>query len=261
MGHLLGQATMTDHTPYRRCKQCSNDLPLTPEFWHRDKTDKYGFAYTCKSCASARSRKWSVDNHDYVLEKHREYYHNNKAAFQAYRAKNAEHIAEWRREHRNLKADDYRRWKSDSQKRNRDSANIRSRRFNQRHPERLNIGVHRRLARKAALPFAFTDTDWNRCLEYWRHRCCVCGAVAGFWTVIAKEHWIAMTDPCSDNPGTVRTNIVPMCHSMKDGEGGCNNLKGNRDPVEWLHSRYGKRKATAILQRVEAYFESIGRLL
>jgi hypothetical protein len=64
------------------------------------------------------------------------------------------------------------------------------------------------------------------------------------------DHWIALSDPRPDNPGTVPTNIVPLCH----GIGGCNNRKSNRDPVEFLETEFGVRRARQILTRINAYF-------
>jgi hypothetical protein len=64
---------------------------------------------------------------------------------------------------------------------------------------------------------------------------------------------IPLTDPRPDNPGTVPTNIVPLCH----GVDGCNLSKSNGDPIEWLTSRYVPRKAKQILARIQAYFDSL----
>lgn len=126
-------------------------------------------------------------------------------------------------------------------------------------PERYrylrNTGNARRYARIKSLPADFTAADWEHCLEYWNYRCCICGNPAGLWHVIAQEHWIPLSDPRPDNPGTVPSNILPMCHTMKDGEGGCNNSKHNRDPIVWLNERLGKHRAQEILTRIEAYFE------
>jgi hypothetical protein len=47
--------------------------------------------------------------------------------------------------------------------------------------------------------------------------------------------------------------MIPLCH----GERGCNNLKNARMPAEWLIERFGKRKAKAILDRIEVFFQVV----
>jgi DNA-directed RNA polymerase subunit RPC12/RpoP len=102
--------------------------------------------------------------------------------------------------------------------------------------------------RKQQLPNLLTPTDWERCLEYWGHRCAICGRPRGLWHTLAQDHWIPLTHP--DCPGTVATNILPLCH----GEGGCNNSKGKKEPVAWLRARLGSRRARGKLQEIRAYF-------
>lgn len=118
------------------------------------------------------------------------------------------------------------------------------------HPERARqlgvVSYHRRRARVRRLPSGFTAADWDRCLDYWDHRCAICGRPAGLWHTLAADHWI----PVTSDGGTVATNIVPLCH----GEDGCNNHKGKRDPVEYLTGEFGPRKAKRILARIDAYF-------
>ncbi len=65
------------------------------------------------------------------------------------------------------------------------------------------------------------------------------------------DHWIAISDLRPDNPGTVATNMIPLCHGIS----GCNNKKQNKDPIEWMRQEYGTRKAKPIIARIEAYFE------
>lgn len=104
------------------------------------------------------------------------------------------------------------------------------------------------LARKRSLPIAFSSSDWDAALDYWGHQCAVCGRPRGLWHTLAQDHWIPLSDPRC--PGTVPTNILPLCH----GEGGCNNSKGNKDPVRWLEERLGRRRAAQKLAEIQAYF-------
>ncbi len=102
--------------------------------------------------------------------------------------------------------------------------------------------------RKRGLPDTFTQQDWERALEYWNHRCAVCGRPRGLWHTLAADHWIPLTAP--DCPGTVPTNIVPLCH----GEVGCNNSKGKKMPDAWLEERLGQKAGFQKGVEIDAYF-------
>jgi hypothetical protein len=113
-----------------------------------------------------------------------------------------------------------------------------------------------RRTRVRELPNTLTNDQWEHTLEYFGYKCAVCGKPADFWTVLAQDHWVAVTN----GGGTIAKNIVPLCHPKHDapiGESYCNSSKGTSDPYEWLEKRYGKRKALSILKRIETYFETV----
>lgn len=115
---------------------------------------------------------------------------------------------------------------------------------------KLALARARYRARKLALPFDFSLNDWLCAKAYFGHRCAVCGASFKAAKPNA-DHWIALSDPRLDNPGTVATNIVPLCSQT----GGCNQSKGNRPAIEWLNERFGETEAQIVIARIEAYFE------
>lgn len=88
---------MSDPIIYRTCKKCQQSLPVTSEFWHKDKTSKDGFSYACKECAKARSRKWKHDNQEYANEQARDYYATHKQERREYLEENAERVAAGKR--------------------------------------------------------------------------------------------------------------------------------------------------------------------
>jgi ribosomal protein S27AE len=109
------------------------------------------------------------------------------------------------------------------------------------------------IARKKGLPNRFTSRDWDIALDYWGHKCAVCGRPRGLWHTLAQDHWIPLTHP--DCPGTLPTNILPLCH----GTDGCNNSKGKKHPVEWLEEKLGKRRARRKLEEIRLYFDWVHR--
>lgn len=116
----------------------------------------------------------------------------------------------------------------------------------------LRVYYHNRRARLRGLPHTFTRDEWSRCRDYFNGCCAVCGRQGKdlFKThTIAADHWIPLANP--DCPGTVATNMLPLCH----GEDGCNNTKWAKHPNDWLFQVYGKQKAATILKRVNTYFD------
>jgi hypothetical protein len=105
-----------------------------------------------------------------------------------------------------------------------------------------------RRTRVQELPATFTPEDEAFMLQYWSYACAACGNQNGFEWFLALDHWIPVKSP--ECPGTIATNMIPLCH----GTGGCNNSKHNLPPEEWLVRRFGARKAKAIAKKVQEYF-------
>src|SRR5258708_17740106 len=106
--------------------------------------------------------------------------------------------------------------------------------------------IARRDARKQNLPNRFKASDWRGAVEYFRERCAYCGSNSK----LTIEHWIPLSDPRPDNPGTVPENILPACAR-------CNNSKYCIQPFEWLVRRFGAAQAEVISSQIEAYFAMI----
>lgn len=120
--------------------------------------------------------------------------------------------------------------------------------------ERFKKGKIVRRARERALPANITTKQWKAALNYFGHRCAICKRdLSGLFHRASADHWIPLTSP--NCPGSVVTNIVPLCHAVKGGEGGCNNRKRNEDAYTWMCRIFGKPKADEAMQRIEAYFE------
>jgi hypothetical protein len=228
----------TTTPPLKQCNHCKQQFPATPEFFYRDKANPSGLRPECKSCGLAAVKAYQAKHPEKVRAANKRQWAENReqqqARKRASRAKNPQ-------QHR----DENKRY------RERHAEEVRERKRKYR-----AVNESTRKARKTGLPCSLTTAEWERCLDYWQHCCAVCGRPVGLWHTLAREHWIALSDPRPDNPGTVATNIVPLCHGM----GGCNNSKHNRDAIEWLTERYGKRKAKQITQRVQRYFEWVREL-
>lgn len=107
-------------------------------------------------------------------------------------------------------------------------------------------------ARRLSLPETLKLDEWNRCLDYWDSCCAYCGNPPGLFREmkIGMEHYIALTDPRPDNPGTAANNIIPACKS-------CNSRKHNKIASVWLVKQFGQQAAEKIEARIREYFESL----
>jgi hypothetical protein len=115
-------------------------------------------------------------------------------------------------------------------------------------PEKNAAREQRRRARKENLPDTWTHDELDFMLAYWKHACAVCGNPKGLFWSLAHDHWIPLSsDTC---PGTVATNMIPLCH----GTGGCNNSKNATEAHAWLLRRYSSAKAAKIEKAIAEYF-------
>lgn len=281
---------------FKTCSQCGTVKPATYEYFYRARANKDGLSNPCIECRSRNAKgdpsraqrlyKRSVELHGRETlnaisretarrnpERKREvalasyYRHRDEilARQKKLRAENAKKKREWLREHPKLprirtaeEIEESHELRKNSSKRYRkrhpDRIKAQYARYQRNNLEKIRAKKQRRTARLKSLPATFAFSDWQCCLDYFDNRCAVCGRPRGFWHTIAMDHWIPLSNPIC--PGTIPTNIIPLCHALKDGTG-CNNSKNNRDPVEWLTEKFGKRKANKILKRIQAYFDSL----
>jgi hypothetical protein len=225
----------------KQCRKCKQYFPATVAFFHRHKGRKDGFQSYCKKCASLHNEQWRKDNPE---KKH--------ALGKAYRKHHPEKQSQWRKDN----PEKVRAYEAVYRKRDPDRNKTKAKRRREK-PEQYRAAElareHRRSARKRSLPAQFTSDDWRIALAYFGNTCAVCGRPRGLWHTLAADHWIPLTNP--NCPGTVPGNIVPLCH----GQDGCNNIKGSRDPHEWLVAQFGPRKAARIEARIAEYFRSLSR--
>lgn len=234
-------------------------LPVTEENFNRAKGRwKDGLYPQCKACIAARKKQYHKKNRETILKKAHERYTNDPST----RAKRSKYHKRHYTEHREYYTERVTQWRLDNPEKSRgykrkyrDKNPDYHRLHYQENPSVYRANAQRRRARKQALPVNFTALDWQRCLDYWNHCCCICGRPAGLWHRIVPDHWIPISDSRSDNPGTVAWNIVPMCHAIKGGSGSCNLEKRNHDPIEWLTQKLGEKAAKQKLIEIEAYFE------
>ena len=77
----------------KRCTKCQGEFPATLEFFHKQKTGKYGLVSRCKQCIKV----YNEQNNDRKAEYNRRYRKENKEQISAYRKANKEEILKKRK--------------------------------------------------------------------------------------------------------------------------------------------------------------------
>lgn len=282
----LGNMIITDLTPVsqplKRCSACKQLFPQTLEYFHKSGPR---LSSRCKSCISEVSRSYRERNAETLKEKKREYFQRNRERIRIkklnqrhenpdkdrertrkYRAEHPDQIREMKRRQYQKHVEEMREYHRRYRREHKSGIREISRRYRLRHqqearerirvyrsnnPEVEKARMHRRLARKRNLPNTFTRSDWKHAVNYFGGCCAVCNRPVGLWHTLAADHWIPLSSP--DCPGTIPTNIVPLCH----GVDGCNNAKNDKPAAEWLTDTFGARKAKKILARIQTYFDSL----
>jgi hypothetical protein len=237
--------------PMKKCSECKQLKPATAEYFHKNRSLPGGFHYWCKVCfledAERKRRAKGIPKKHY-----RSLVDGNLRCSVCHSWKPA--TTDFFYADRSSKTEFSCDCKDCKTKANEKRRRLKGKRIRNTGRDRAKeaLNVVRRRARKRNLPDHFTRQDWQRCLEYFNHCCAICGRqlkdLFGTHTA-AADHWVPLTSP--DCPGTVPTNIVPMCH----GIGGCNPSKAANNAEQWLIKRFGKRKAKKKLAEIEAYFE------
>jgi 5-methylcytosine-specific restriction endonuclease McrA len=220
-------------------------LPATKEYFNEYKQG--GKTQRQSKCRECQKQYWKDRNHTLSAKVSQEKYMRSPK-YKIRLASRAEAIKQdtLRRE-RQLEG----KRQSEKRYRERSPEIVRERKRLERslHPEGGKVRTQRYKARKRSLSDVMKPDDWLHALEYWNGRCVYCNSQQGLWNPMCADHFVPVTDPRPDNPGTVPGNIVPACRS-------CNSSKGNRPADEWLIAKLGPTKGKAKLKEIQAYLDS-----
>lgn len=214
----------SEYTPTKRCTKCGNVFPTTAEYFHSQKSGKFGVKGQCKACVRVAKAKY---NSEHVEE--------TRAYSVQYRAEHPEYNAKYYAAHA-------------------EKERARVAKYNAAHPEAHAASEHRRRACKRSLPDTFTGDEAIATLTYWQWKCAYCGVQLNQLSMFEDiklhfDHYIPLSDPRRDNPGSVRGNMVPACHK-------CNLSKQNGDPIIWITRKF-PHKAKKIIAAIESYFKAV----
>lgn len=239
------------------CSKCERLKPL--DDFHRDKSQRCGRSSACKICSCQRRKEYYQRHRAECSQRWKDYYQRHRAALLA-RDKAPIRRAQRRayaRKRRFTPGQRQQRAQREMERRRRNGAKVQQEKHRYYQANKVaiilrNAGVRqRRVVAARQKPHRFTSAEWEFCLRYWGHCCAYCGAQSGFWTTLAMDHFIALTD--ARCPGTVAGNIVPACNGLY----GCNTQKQAKDPHRWLEEKFGKQRARQIGARIETYFQVV----
>ncbi len=237
---------MSESTTFQKiCTVCGQSFPYTAEFFPIYKSrGKRCLRGACRPCWRAGRKA----HNDATREQDRQRRRNWRQANPDKVTTQKKRSHERNREHDLARS---KRWRDSNLEHAREVCRDAYYQDRGKYIRKAMLNTIKRMARKRNLPDMFTDADWQRALEYFGGCCAICGRPAGLWHTIAMDHWIPLS--AHDCPGTVASNIIPLCHGID----GCNNSKGNRNPVTWLTAKLGKTKAGRKLVEISAYLDSV----
>ena len=201
------------------CSRCNNELPATPEFFHRQSSRSTGLREICKECRRnnvdepgevkrARRRKYIQEFPEKEKgNRKRQYYANRDiilARHKIWIAKNAESVSkqhgEYCRTHRL-------------------EISVAEKIYRENNPDKFKILRQRRRNKEREVITTLTEQVWRECKQFFNGECAYCGKKTDNPT---QEHVIALS---KDGPYT-GGNIIPAC-------GSCNSSKYNHGSYTW----------------------------
>lgn len=230
----------------RTCTKCGQVLPETPEYFHRQGS---GLRPNCKRCELERKRKaynselQRVQKADYRKANPEKARESNRKNYNKHAEQRRLYAKEYRLEHHETVTEKERVYRTEHQL----ELKKRRREIYAKEPERFSAYFNRRRARKKSLPDTFDHEQALNALNYWNRKCAYCGK--RLTATFCMDHFIPLSDPRPDNPGTVASNMLPACSR-------CNTSKNRIDPFAWILSRFPK-KAKRIIKAIESYFAGL----
>lgn len=243
-----------DSIPQRRCSRCNQEFPATLEYFYQTKNTKLGLSRRCKQCVKEAKKESRAANPSYAKEEYwrdversrekgrktywkdpeksrqakRDYRVAHPNTFRDWAARNAESLAKKKRQWRLDNPDKVKKHKSDSQKRNRPAANLRTKKWAEKNPEKVRAQTLTHKSRQNGAPGRITGDDRKWLHEDQEGRCFYCGIT--LYPSIARDCHVDHIVPPKDGGTNQRDNLVMAC-------GYCNNSKNDLPLDEWMHKR------------------------
>lgn len=251
---------VADSIPLKRCSRGENcvhpdgpNLPATLEYFHARNDRPGGLTARCRKCRTVSAKIWNEANRERHISNTIRWQKDNpdrvKVINKRYSQKHSRDLflsnKRWKDANKEKLLDLQRQRRRANPEKHRSS----NKRHYQNHPEAARVRLQRRKTKKHFLPATFTPQDWSHALDHFHGVCAYCSNPPSLFDhtqVLHQDHFNAQ----NKGGGYTPDNIVPACQT-------CNYSKHDRSAEEWLVEYFGKRKAKAILERIQDYFDSL----
>ena len=208
----------------RICSKCSQEKPLTIEYFQKSSRNKFGFLCVCKDCSKKRDNEYYDKNKIKALEYKKQWHIDNKSKVDESKRK-------WRENNKEKSLAIHKKYRETHKEENKIVHN----KYKETHKEVYNINEQKRRAKRNLLECSLTKEQWENTKKQFDNKCCYCGKKSP----LAMEHFVAL----SKGGEYTSNNIIPCCKS-------CNSSKSNKDFFEWYpkHESYSKSREIKILK-------------
>lgn len=221
---------------HKKCARCKEIFPATFEHFSRNKSMEDGWCWYCRCCRKADDANRKEQRRLYQQRQRQLHPERRQHTQKQWRDTHKQEVRTKARTTRLLYPERVKAWQ---------------RKYTQAHPEKVRIHHHIRRARQYALPAHYTVAMWQAACAYFHYACAICGREEGLFWRLAQDHWIPLS--AVSCPGTVASNIVPLCHAKSGNHRACNSTKSNQAPLTWLTVKFGRRQARVQLKKIETF--------
>lgn len=225
------------------CSCCNRLLSASAENFGIRRSAKDGLAYICRQCSRERSARQYKANPKAQAERSKKYRERHRELICERHRVAYSKLTPEKRKHRRDLAKAIRRGNPDRER-------ARFKNWVLKNPVAARMRYITHKSKSLGIKSQFVASDAEYALNYWGNCCAICGRPPGLWHTLAFDHWI----PQSKGGLTVPQNLLPLCHDRKHGTDSCNNNKSNRDPMDWLIEKLGKKAARTKMHQIEQFF-------
>jgi flagellar biosynthesis GTPase FlhF len=200
----------------------------------------------CKTCDAKKNRKHYQENRERYRSAQKEYYENNKESLQEsmkrWKEENSEKIKEsnrkWYEENKERQLELAKAWRTENKQRHKELV----RRWEKENKERIAAKIHRRRARKKALPDTLSPDQTVEILNSFGNGCALTGS-----SDIHLDHVIPLS---IGHGGTTYGNMIPLRSDL-------NISKHDRNIFEWFDAN--RQRFNLEQERFDRLIEWLGK--
>ena len=203
----------------KKCVKCGNNLPATPEFFHRHKGKRDGFSCYCKQCRGYKYKKILIMRDGFKncsicgreLPATTEFFPAANTKKCGIRPECRECSREYARKYHAANKQARKEYSLKYRTENADVIKQRYDKYRQNNRDKLVARQQKRDARKARLASTYTEEQWDICKAVFKYSCAYCGGKPKKLTPMQKAAAKAM----AKKAGRPYPNLVDNMRAAK----------------------------------------------